>query len=78
MIIAADFFRNIFQRILKSKAQKVACKKGTPLQDSKIRRDIRKAFEGVLIPLGKADQKLLPARMDMTFRKNRQSNQQAK
>ena len=44
-------------------------KKDTPLRNSKIRKDIRKAFEGILIPLGKADQDLLPARMDMAFRK---------
>ena len=49
--------------------ERLLAKKDTPLQNSKIRRDIRKAFERVLIPLGKADQKLLPARMDMTFRK---------
>ena len=44
-------------------------KKDTPLRNSKIRNDIKKAFERILIPLGKADQDLLPARMDMAFRK---------
>lgn len=39
---------------------------------SKVRdtRDIRKAFERILIPLEKADKNRLPSRMDMTFRKN--------
>ena len=69
MIIAADFSEYLPENFKKAKLKRLLAKKGTPLQDSKIRRDIRKAFEGVLIPLGKADQKLLPARMDMTFRK---------
>ena len=42
----------------------------TTLQKSGIRRDIRKAFERILIPLEKADKNRLPSRMDMTFRKN--------
>ena len=41
----------------------------TPLQKSGIHRDIRKAFERILIPLEKADKNRLPSRMDMTFRK---------
>ena len=44
-------------------------KRTLPFRNSKIRRDIRKAFERILIPLGNADQELLPARMDMAFRK---------
>ena len=38
----------------KAKLERLLVKKGTPLQNSKIRRDIRKAFERILIPLGNA------------------------
>ena len=68
-ILTIDFSEYSSKNSKKAKLEKLLVKKGTPLQNSKIRRDIRKAFERVLIPLGKADQKLLPARMDMTFRK---------
>ena len=68
-ILTIDFSEYSSKNSKKAKLERLLVKKGTPLQNSKIRRDIRKAFERVLIPLGKADQKLLPARMDMTFRK---------
>ena len=51
----------------KAKLERLLVKKGTPLQNSKIRRDIRKAFERILIPLGNADQDLLPARMHLAL-----------
>ena len=76
-ILTIDFSEYSSKNSKKAKLERLIAKKDTPLLDSKIRRDIRKAFERILIPLGKADQKLLPARMDMAFRKkNRQSNQQ--
>ena len=68
-ILTIDFSEYSSKNSKKAKLKRLLAKKDTPLSDSKIRRDIRKAFERVLIPLGKADQKLLPARMDMTFRK---------
>ena len=68
-ILTIDYSEYCSKNSKKAKLERLLVKKGTPLQNSKIRRDIRKAFERVLIPLGKADQKLLPARMDMTFRK---------
>ena len=68
-ILTIDYSEYCSKNSKKAKLERLLAKKDTPLQDSKIRRDIRKAFERVLIPLGKADQKLLPARMDMTFRK---------
>ena len=68
-ILTIDFSEYDPKNSKKAKLERLLAKKETPLQNSKIRRDIRKAFERVLIPLGKADQKLLPARMDMTFRK---------
>ncbi len=68
-ILTIDFSEYSSKNSKKAKLKRLLAKKDTPLSDSKIRRDIRKAFEGILIPLGKADQKLLPARMDMAFRK---------
>ena len=68
-ILVIDFSAYRPQNLKKAKLERLLAKKDTPLQNSKIRKDIRKAFEGILIPLGKADQKLLPARMDMAFRR---------
>ena len=68
-ILTIDFSEYSSKNSKKAKLERLLAKKDTPLLDSKIRRDIRKAFERILIPLGKADQKLLPARMDMAFRK---------
>lgn len=68
-ILTIDFSEYSSKNSKKAKLKRLLAKKDTPLSDSKIRRDIRKAFERILIPLGKADQKLLPARMDMAFRK---------
>ena len=68
-ILTIDFSEYSSKNSKKAKLEILLAKKDTPLLDSKIRRDIRKAFERILIPLGKADQKLLPARMDMAFRK---------
>ena len=68
-ILTIDFSEYCSKNSKKAKLKRLLAKKDTPLSDSKIRRDIRKAFERILIPLGKADQKLLPARMDMAFRK---------
>ena len=68
-ILTIDFSEYGSKNSKKAKLKRLLTKRETPLHGSKIRRDMRKAFEGVLIPLGKADQRLLPARMDMTFRK---------
>ena len=67
-ILTIDFSEYSSKNLKKAKLERLLVKKGTPLQNSKIRRDIRKAFEGILIPLGNADQDLLPARMDLAFR----------
>ena len=67
-ILTIDFSEYSSKNSKKAKLERLLVKKGTPLQNSKIRKDIRKAFERILIPLGKADQDLLPARMDMAFR----------
>lgn len=68
-ILVIDFSAYRPQNLKKTKLERLLAKKDTPLRNSKIRNDIKKAFERILIPLGKADQDLLPARMDMAFRK---------
>ena len=68
-ILTIDFSEYSSKNSKKAKLERLLAKKETPLQNSKIRRDMRKAFERILIPLGNADQDLLPARMDMAFRK---------
>ena len=68
-ILTIDLSEYCSKNSKKAKRERLLAKRETPLHDAKIRREMRKAFEGVLIPLAKADQKLLPERMDMTFRK---------
>ena len=68
-ILVIDFSAYRQQNYKKANLERLLAKKDTPLRNSKIRNDIKKAFERILIPLGKADQDLLPARMDMAFRK---------
>ena len=68
-ILVIDFSTYRPQNLKKAKLERLLAKKDTPLRNSKIRNDIKKAFERILIPLGKVDQDLLPARMDMAFRK---------
>ena len=68
-ILTIDFSEYCSKNSKKAKLERLLAKKDTPLQDSKIRKDIRKAFERILMPLGNADRNLLPARMDMAFRK---------
>lgn len=68
-ILVIDFSAYRPQNLKKVKLERLLAKKDTPLRNSKIRNDIKKAFERILMPLGKADQDLLPARMDMAFRK---------
>ena len=68
-ILTIDFSEYSSKNSKKAKLERLLAKKDTPLQNSKIRSDIRKAFENILIPLGNADQDLLPARMDVAFRK---------
>ncbi len=68
-ILVIDFSAYRPQNLKKAKLERLLAKKDTPLRNSKIRKGIKKAFERILIPLGKADKDLLLARMDMAFRK---------
>ena len=69
-IIDIDFSCFLAKNRKKAKYKRLLAKRATPLADMGLRRNIRSAFENVLIPLGKADKKLLPPRMDKTFRRN--------
>mgnify|MGYP001084554315 CR=1 FL=1 len=60
-ILTVDFSEYSSENSKKAKLERLLAKKDTPLQNSKIRKDIRNAFERILIPLGKADKDLLPA-----------------
>ena len=62
-ILTIDFSEYSSKNSKKAKLERLLAKKETPLQNSKIRRDMRNAFERILIPLGNADQDLLPARI---------------
>lgn len=69
-IIDIDFSCFLAKNRKKAKYRRLLAKRETPLADMGIRKNIRNAFEKVLVPLGKADKKLLPTRMDKTFRRN--------
>ena len=50
-ILTIDLSEYCSKNSEKAKLERLLAKKETPLQNSKIRRDIRKAFEKILIPL---------------------------
>ena len=52
-ILVIDFSAYRPQNLKKAKLERLLAKKDTPLRNSKIRNDIKKAFERILIPLGK-------------------------
>lgn len=52
----------------RAKCKKMLSQHNPPLSGANLRRSIRRSFENILLPLGKADKSLLPARMDRTFR----------
>ena len=51
-ILTIDFSEYSSKNSKKAKLERLLAKKETPLQNSKIRRDMRNAFERILIPLG--------------------------
>ena len=60
------FFRRNWKR---TKCKKMLAQRKGPWQGTNVQGEIRRAFDLVLLPLEKADKGLLPARMDMTFRR---------
>ena len=63
-------FTVFFRRNWKStKCKKMLAQRKGPWQGTNVQGEIRRAFDLVLLPLGKADKGLLPARMDKNFRR---------
>ena len=69
-IIKVDFSGLQPKNLKRAKLKRLLYDRNTPLQGVGLRGDIKRAFENILIPLAKADKDLLPARMDMVFRRN--------
>ena len=68
-IIDVDMDQFLPENLKKAKIKRIFVERNTPLQGTNVQKEIKKAFESVLLPLGKADKNLLPKRMDMTFRR---------
>lgn len=63
-------FSAFFRRNWKStKCRKMLAQRKGPWQGTHVQGEIRRAFDLVLLPMGKADKGLLPARMDNNFRR---------
>ena len=63
-------FAVFFRRNWKStKCKKMLAQRKGPWQGANVQGEIRKAFDSVLLPLGRADKGLLPTRMDKNFRR---------
>lgn len=60
------FFRRNWKR---TKCKKMLAQRKGPWQGTNVQGEIRRAFDLVLLPMGKADKGLLPARMDKNFRR---------
>ncbi len=69
-IIDIDISGLLPQNMKKAKMKRLLAERETPLQGMGLHGDVREALEKALRPLSKADKELLPARMDMVFRKN--------
>ena len=69
-VIEVDFTGLLPKNLKSAKLKRLMYKRNTPLQGTGLHGDIKHAFENILISLGKADKDLLPARMDLVFRKN--------
>ena len=69
-IVKIDFSCLQPKNLKSAKLKRLLYNRNTPLQGAGLHGDIKHAFENILIPLAKADKDLLPARMDMVFRRN--------
>ena len=68
-IIDVDFSCLLKRNWKSTKCKKMLAQRKGPWQGTNLQGEIRKAFDMVLLPLGKADKGLLPARMDKNFRR---------
>ena len=69
-IVKIDFSCLQPKNLKSAKLKRLLYNRNTPLQGTGLHGDIKHAFENILIPLAKADKDLLPARLDMVFRRN--------
>mgnify|MGYP001026241299 CR=1 FL=1 len=67
-IIDVDFSCLLKRNWKSTKCKKMLAQRKGPWQGTNLQGEIRRAFDMVLLPLGKADKGLLPARMDENFR----------
>ena len=68
-ILVVDFTAFFRQNWESTKCKKMLLQRKGPWQGTNVHGEIRKAFDLVLLPLGKADKELLPTRMDKNFRR---------
>lgn len=68
-IIQVDFSGLMPRNRKRAKHRRLMKERGAPLQGMQLQKEIKESFEKVLIPLAKSEKQLLPARMDMNFRK---------
>lgn len=70
-IIDVDFSGLLKRNWKRTKCRKMLAQQKEPWQETItiLQGEIRRAFDGILLPLGKADKGLLPARMDKNFRR---------
>ena len=69
-IIDPDFSGLQPQNRKKAKRARLLAARATPLEGGNLRREMKTAFEDMLLPFAKADKTLLPSRMDKAFRRS--------
>lgn len=67
-IIDLDFSGLQPQNRKKAKRARLLAARATPLEETRLRREMKTAFEDILLPFAKTDKTLLPPRMDKAFR----------
>ena len=68
-IIEVDFSGLLKRNWKSTRCKKMLAQRKGPWQGTNVQGELRRVFDLVLLPLGKADKELLPARMDKNFRR---------
>lgn len=68
-IIEVDFSGLLKRNWKSTRCKKMLAQRKGPWQGTNVQGELRRAFDLVLLPLGRADKGLLPARMDKNFRR---------
>lgn len=69
-IIDPDFSELQPKNRKKAKRARLLAARATPLEGTNLRREMKTAFEDMLLPFAKTDKTLLPPRMDKAFRRS--------